>query len=137
MTAEALMRECAEQGVASHAVYPALLRAAYGGDPVTISPADALALLALFDALEELARRDGDVDQLTARLAGQSPALDRWRALVLESPAKHAPLAVAAAWEAHALDLERHDNAWLAHRARLAAAQILVAQSPPATSHAA
>jgi len=119
------------------AVYPALLMA-YSGAPVTLSPADAIALLELFDAAEELARAEHQTAELTDRVSATYPALERWRQLVLEAGAARPPLERAAAWEAHAVELERHGNTWLAHRARLAAAQCLASQSGPSTSsHAA
>ncbi|HXE59428.1 MAG TPA: hypothetical protein VN607_01930 [Gemmatimonadaceae bacterium] len=118
------------------AVYPALLTA-YSGAPVTLSPADAIALLELFDAVDALASAEHQVADLTDRVSATYPALERWRQLVLDAGAQRPPLERAAAWEAHAVELDRHGNAWLAHRARLAAAQCLASSSPHASSHAA
>jgi len=119
------------------AVFPALLTA-YAGEPVTLAPADALALLDLFDAAEALVQAGAQLAEFTTRAEAAYPALERWRQLVLDAGAARPPLERAAAWEAHALELERHGNHWLAHRARLAAAQCLASQPGPSTSsHAA
>jgi len=106
------------------AVYPALLTA-YSGAPVTLTPADAIALLELFDAVDALASAEHQVADLSDRVSAMYPALERWRQLVLDAGAQRPPLERAAAWEAHAVELDRHGNAWLAHRARLAAASIV------------
>ena len=69
--------------------------------------------------------RDTSHDAHELSLAERAPALDRWRSLVLASGNKRSALERAAAWELEALECERAGNGDLAHRARLAAAQVV------------
>lgn len=68
-------------------------------------------------------------------LARDYPALDRWRRLVLADRSHRTPLERAAAWELQALACDVAGDPYLAHRARLAAAQIVEQGLPHANQH--
>lgn len=63
------------------------------------------------------------------------PALDRWRRLVLSARTGRTPLERAAAWELQALACDVAGDPYLAHRARLAAAQIVEQGLPHGSKH--
>ena len=92
----------------------------------------------LLDENEQL-RAEVGAERVTARLGDLvelCPALERWRALILEAP-RRSPLEKAAAWELTALAEEMHGNPVEAEIARQYAAEVVAAANAPRSEVAA